>query len=332
MLACTPFRLIHMAIARSISTDELPAADRFAQWREERARSIFGVTVELDPARRLSFHGRMDALAVGSSTLVEMHSASYAVTRTEADIERTPGDSLCIYQQLDGSSWFSAGPREFVVASGGVATSHSDLAYVTAPVDEGGFHLRLLKIPYARFRHLAEKPMTLWAAPLEPSPGVNALLAAVFDAFVKEARALDGASANAAIETLAQLALIARGQADRRTPEGRAACRDGALMAARKYIDRHIRKPDLTAEKVASALGISVRQLHLLFEPSGTSFAHYVRAARLAHAHRLLILSPQVTITEVAYASGWDSLATFHRVFRLAYGMSPGELRDRARR
>src|SRR3972149_4626953 len=91
------------------STDELPRQDRFAHWREVRAKNLYGVTVELDKERHFDFHGAMSAARVGSATLVEMHASSYRVRRTDADIARAPSDSLCIYQQLDGQCWFDTG-------------------------------------------------------------------------------------------------------------------------------------------------------------------------------------------------------------------------------
>lgn len=316
-----------MALITQVSTDELPPAQRFAHWREVRARNIFGVTVELGRSERLDFHGSMTALRLGGASLVEMHSSSYGVERSEADISRAPGDSLCIYQQLEGSSWFRAGGREFVVQAGDLATNATDLPYATRPTDHTGFHLRILKVPLSQCRQWMNGETDLWAAPLAREPGANALLADLFASFVREAPRLDPAAAELAVRTLVQLTLIARGRSDHRSEEGRAACREALLSAARRHIAKHSGRGDLSATKTAAALGISVRQLHLLFEPTGTTFAGYVRAMRLEQARTMLLQFPGRTVTEVAYSCGWNSLATFHRVFRAAYGYSPGELR-----
>ncbi len=318
-----------MAHITRLSTDELPRAERFAHWREVRARNIFGVTVALDRAERLDFHGHMTAIALGGGTLVEMHSSSYVVERSEADIARAPGDSLCIYQQLDGGGWFSAGGREFTLAPGGIATNHSDLRYDTAPTDRNGFHLRILKVPFSACRHWVTQKTTLWAAPLPRQSGVNTLLADMFASVAREAAALDAASAEVAVRTLAQLALIARGQSDPRSEEGRAACREALLDAAKRHIAKHFSRADLSAGKTAAALGISLRQLHLLFEPTETSFGAYLRATRLEQARSLLLQFPARSVTDIAYSCGWNSLGTFHRVFLSAYGYTPGELRGR---
>jgi AraC-like DNA-binding protein len=89
--------------------------------------------------------------------------------------------------------------------------------------------------------------------------------------------------------------------------------------------------PGLTPEKAAAALKMSVRQLHLLFEPSGTSFAQHVLQRRLEEC-RAALLNPVGgrSVAEIAFAWGFNSLATFHRNFREAFGITPGEVRGAA--
>jgi AraC-like DNA-binding protein len=315
----------------SFSTDELPASERFAHWREERARNIFGVTIELDRDQHAQFNGRFLALPVGGAALVEMHASAYKVWRTDADIARSPSDSLCIYQQLDGGGWFDAGGVDFVVSAGSLATSHSDLPYATAPTGDKGFHLRLLKIPFARCKALIEREQDLSARPLQVEPGLTALFAAYFESFVAQAPHLNGAGAEAAVQTLAQLAIVARGLAAPRDERSRDAIRIGFLQRARQTIESNIHRPDLSPAVVAVLLGISVRQLHLLFEPTGGTYTRYVLARRLEHARLLLMQFPKRPVADIAFGCGFDSLSTFYRRFRVAFGMSPAEFRESAK-
>ncbi len=127
---------------------------------------------------------------------------------------------------------------------------------------------------------------------------------------------------------LAQLALLARNRAAPGAPETRAALRFGFLKAARNVLAQNLHRPGLSPLAVATELGISVRQLHLLFEPTGRSFARTLIAMRLNEARRLMLgMMSTRPIADVAYACGFDSMATFYRVFRQTYGMTPNELR-----
>jgi AraC-like DNA-binding protein len=93
---------------------------------------------------------------------------------------------------------------------------------------------------------------------------------------------------------------------------------------------RHPFRPPLTPAKTAAALKTSVRQLHLLFEPSGTSFAQYVLRRRREECRASLTSAVgDRSVSNIALGWGFNSLATFHRNFRQAFGASPGELRGR---
>lgn len=61
----------------------------------------------------------------------------------------------------------------------------------------------------------------------------------------------------------------------------------------------------------------------------GMSPSDHLRETRLAHGHRLLE-SNAGNISEVAYASGFDSLSSFTRAFKARYGVAPSQVRARA--
>lgn len=62
-------------------------------------------------------------------------------------------------------------------------------------------------------------------------------------------------------------------------------------------------------QRVASALGVSERKLHLAFEPTGTSFAEFVRRRRLAECKAALAspVSADRSVADIAF--GWASRA-----------------------
>jgi transcriptional regulator GlxA family with amidase domain len=82
-----------------------------------------------------------------------------------------------------------------------------------------------------------------------------------------------------------------------------------------------------------------------LADISGVSEAHFARCFRRAFGippHRYLLTrrieqactllrDSDLAITDIAYATGWESLGTFGRIFRDITGMNPGDLRRAAR-
>ena len=64
-------------------------------------------------------------------------------------------------------------------------------------------------------------------------------------------------------------------------------------------------------------------------EVLGMSPSDYLRETRLAHGHQLLELGSG-NVSEVAYASGFDSLSSFTRAFKARFGVAPSQVRARA--
>ncbi|MGO4716807.1 helix-turn-helix domain-containing protein [Bradyrhizobium sp. 2TAF24] len=311
------------------STDALPPAERFAYWREVRAKHLFGVSAELEVDQRAAFRGEFSAEPLAAATLVEMHASPYWVRRTGEDISRAPGNSVCIYQQLGGAAWFGTSRKtEFTVAAGAVATSHTDLPYATRPTTEAGFHLRILKIPFTICVPFVRRDGDLSPQLVGNERRLSSLLSACFPAFLNQAATLTEADLDAAVVALAQIALGVRGLLAPTDEALRLAVRQVRLIQARDLISQNFRRGDLTPARIAAMLEISVRQLHLLFEPTGTTVARHLTALRLAHAQALLAEAPARPVSGVAFASGFDSLATFYRLFRNAFGMAPIEYRQ----
>jgi AraC-like DNA-binding protein len=104
--------------------------------------------------------------------------------------------------------------------------------------------------------------------------------------------------------------------------------RTSLFERATKYIDRRLGDPQLTPQAVADGLNISLRYLYLLFGEQSTSVAHWIRSRRLARCHaELADRSNDRSITEIAFAWGFNDTAHFSRLFKSAYGMPPKAFR-----
>ena len=244
-----------------------------------RAKGLFGVTIEVPRERRPDFHGRFSAREIGGATFADMRASSYHASRTWADIKRMPGDSLYICRQVRGPGALRTGEeRVHAIADGTMTITHSDVPFDGIPQRSDDFHFLALKIPVAGNERLAAGAENLTCEPLLPEIPVARLLEATFAAIV--AQRVEAADADATIRHIAQLALLARGRAMPGTPESRGAVRHGYLHLALALVRRHLLQPDLSPAQVARTMNISVRQLHLLFEPTGqVVLAHAARDA-----------------------------------------------------
>ncbi|WP_076864734.1 AraC family transcriptional regulator [Bradyrhizobium mercantei] len=310
----------------TFSTDALRPQDRFEHWCDVRGKSLFGVTIELERDKRPEFHGRFTATPVGGAVLAEMSASSYRVSRTSTDIARVPSNSLQLAWQVRGPGHLNIGrDRVHFVRNGDLVFGHSNLPYFSTPERTDGFHFFSLKIPVSDELLLGARIEDAPPVALARDASLTRLVGAMFRSMSRDpAQAGQFASE---VTHMVRLALLARGRLRPRQDEIRAALHAGYLHAAREILLRDLHRASLTPAAVATELGISLRQLHALFEPTGLSFVRTLTAARLKEARRLLYATQQRGIDEIAFSCGFDSIATFYRTFRATYGMTPGDAR-----
>lgn len=118
---------------------------------------------------------------------------------------------------------------------------------------------------------------------------------------------------------------------DLKPESGRRAVRTRRLQLAKAFVEDNLHHSELTPTATAAALGISVRQLHMLFEPTGVSFSTYLLQRRLERARDLLAAQPQNRVMEIAAACGIRSSTVFYRGFQQAFGTTPTEFRRTTR-
>jgi AraC family transcriptional regulator of adaptative response / DNA-3-methyladenine glycosylase II len=87
---------------------------------------------------------------------------------------------------------------------------------------------------------------------------------------------------------------------------------------------------DASLADVAAKLGVTDRHVRRVFQQEfGVSPVEYAQTQRLLLAKRLLT-DTELSVLDVAMASGFASLRRFNDLFRTRYRMTPGEIRRRA--
>ena len=103
------------------------------------------------------------------------------------------------------------------------------------------------------------------------------------------------------------------------------------IWKARKFIQGHSGE-ELSLLKVAKAVNISANHLSEKFKQvTGINFVQYVARTRFEHACALL-RNPNLRVSEIAFAVGFQSLSQFNRVFKKLSGKSPTEFRAACRK
>lgn len=95
------------------------------------------------------------------------------------------------------------------------------------------------------------------------------------------------------------------------------------------YMNEHCTE-DLSLEELADMSGFSKSHFIRLFkEFAGVSYYEYLTKRRMIFAEILLLDNPELSISDIAMQSGFNSLATFNRVFKTTHACTPTDYRKR---
>ena len=104
---------------------------------------------------------------------------------------------------------------------------------------------------------------------------------------------------------------------------------DGLYAKVKLYIEQHLRDPELSPCTIAEKLKLSSRYLRMVFATGEETASAYILRRRLEECARQ-IADPSWrghSITQIAFAWGFNSAPHFSRSFRARYSMSPRHYR-----
>ena len=107
---------------------------------------------------------------------------------------------------------------------------------------------------------------------------------------------------------------------------------DPFIRQVRQIIEKHLQESQFSIKDLCQEVGMSHSQLHRrLSGAKGQSISKFIRSIRLQKAKELL-LDPKLTITAVAYDTGFRDPDYFFRVFKQTFEMTPNEFRKSAQK
>jgi AraC-like DNA-binding protein len=303
--------------------------------RRSQVRDFFGVELtkyDVEPGPDGSLHVDGTLKVLPGLIMISGRGNGYRALRSHAAMAAEASDDIALGINLGGPLQFSHGAQELVLGDGdAVLVSLADV-YRFAHRPPGG--LLALRVPrgqisplvtgvedlcYRRIpaglpalKFLRDYAKVVQGEPLVACPQLQQLIAKhVYDVM---------ALAVGATRETTELA------------QGRG-LRAARLHAIRQDIAANIDRPDLSVSTLAARHGLTPRCVQRLFETEGTTFTEYLVSRRLARAHRLLSDPDRQCdkISAVAWDCGFGDISHFNHVFRRRYGLSPSDVRARAR-
>jgi AraC-like DNA-binding protein len=310
-------------------SESLPEREQFESWREACCQHVYAITPERE--RRPGFRGELKAERVAGLDVVELRCEGHRVLRRREDIARAESDTYYLYSQVGTAAWFLQEGRHVLALRGDLVLADPNLPFSTGAT--GDFDFRIWRLPRRALdgylAHRGRLPMIH----LQQGTPACTLMTGCLDALAGAGAGIDPRITAPVADTLLRLVATAAGIAPEMQDAGREAVRDAALRRVKDHVTRHLSDAALSPPHVAAQLGMSVRKLHMLFEPMGVSFGRWLLQRRIDQA-RVLLTNPALSarsVAEVALAVGFNDLSTFHRAFRAEVGATPGEYRASAR-
>lgn len=311
------------------STQSVPAAQRFEQWREACCEHIYALTPR--QRGRGPFNGAIARRQWGALDVSDIRCDGHTVQRSAQDISECPSDTYYVYQQRRGGAWFEQRGQRCVAEAGDIVIADPDVAFTTSTDQSFDFRLWRIARPHLQPLLRSGRPGELAMVRIDRSQPERALIGGWLDALLQHHAELPLPTVDVALQTLCALVAQSMGAAfDAREPAQRAR-RRALLQRVVQHVQAHAQEPDLTPERVSTSFAISLRTLHQLFELADCSFHETLTRARLARAHAMLRdpAASHLGTADIGFATGFGDVSTFYRRFKQRYGLAPGEFRGR---
>jgi AraC-like DNA-binding protein len=310
-----------------LKPEDCAPAELFAQWRD----ALGGVfEVRATPAEIAEFRGEIDVHASARYVLSASRNSPLSLVLRSANGAQ---DRFAICLQINGSAAGLAGDSHKQADPGDVMfVDLSQALVIRQSAPEGLVDGVTLWAARDRILALVSDENALHGLILKAHSPAGAVIGAAMLAFARSAVKMTLIEFDALAEGLVALAAKSVAPMLVRASDGAALPPLASFVAVRRYIDRNLAQPDLSADSIAAAFGLSRASLYRLFEPAG-GIAKYIRKARLSRAFQEITTAELSNrrIGHIAYTLGFKNVSAFSRLFHEVYGVAPGEARQRAR-
>lgn len=308
------------------STEGLPAAERFAAWRES-----IGVFLEVrqpDATSPADFSAQVEGYLLEDVFLSRCTTRAQKFDRHAARIAQDSIDHYMIQVFLDGGVEMNRGNNLLRTPQNGVIVFDLGEVMDTFNTD---FDVLSLIIPRRRLAPLLTYPDSLQGACVDPDSGAGILFSNFVATLFSVAPTLTPVDASLSVRTLLDLAAMAFNGIALKTGDLPELAQQAELMRVQNYIKERLSSPALEPDSVAEGVGMSRARLYRLFAPIG-GVADYIREQRLRRCLADLLSAQHVhrQIADVAYRWGFSDPVSFAKAFKQRFGRTPSEARDAA--
>ena len=304
-----------MAALEMVSTDQVAPKERLPYWKD----LIWQLLGRLRSEARAdgTFRGRMEYGDAGEVKLCRLSASSHRVSRTPDLIRQDDRGYLKVVVQLEGSTWFEQSGHKTLLQPGEWSIYDTMKSYSVSNTSD--IEQMVLLVPREKVLTAGMNADELLVQRYSAQAGIGRLAGHLIRKAYDELGECSPESAETVGDAIAQL--LRQSLMERAGKSLREALRD----RIRAYIQRNLRDPNLSIDRIAAALRCSKRNLHKAFSNDGATISDTIWRLRLERCRRDLAAPACAwkSITEIAYSWGFSSSTHFSKAFREAFGTSP---------
>ena len=305
----------------SLTTQGMPSRERTDFWSEH--VTSYQTRMGYRYPRAEDFHAGTIRQRTNTYQLVMFWSDTIRYTRTAGQVRKNPDEDYRLLLPVAGELVLRQNDQELRLAP-----ETGCLFTFAAPFEllqDACMRALILSIPAQEVNGRLNRSSPL-AVGLDLRSGLGRVVGDILTGLHMERDTLTSGQFDAVSDRLVELLCMLATGDDRPTAPGQLA---EVERAVRRYVREHAGDPDMTGSTMAQALGWSLRQVQLALHHAGTTPRELIREERLrlvrdrlrAPAYR------HMTITELAYTSGFSSASALSTAFRQRFGVCPREMR-----
>ena len=296
------------------ATNEVTQLERLDFWNRIASETFCGLSID---SERENFDAEMWRWTMGDITMIRPRSPN-AIVQRNARIARTGGDRVMLHFQHAGSCLHSQANKIYHLRAGDAILTDSNEDYRVELSSDNV--MLVVEMPRAA---VAERMPDLEEVLSHKIGGETPTSRLLHDFVLSLWRQGDQSHAEPArVKGITDVFynLLTMAMADRNVSVENDALLINRLTA---IIKARICDPDFRPSDLAAELGVSIRTVQNAFATIGETPSAYILNKRLAHAADRLVAAPHLSITSIAYESGFNDCSYFTRCFKQKYGAAP---------
>lgn len=278
-------------------------------------------------------HYVVNLVRIANLTVHSIESDPITVSRVAEDILADHVFDVLLHVQLEGTAEITQDGKTLILEENALAIVPGGVPYKVNYPQKG--RKIILRIPYRVFHErLLGREVRDFGATVFGGDGLVPIVISLLKSFTleEEGRLTDIEQFTLADSFLSLIGSVIRSRSTSGIKENEK--NQGArLCRILSYLEENFSDHQLTPTLIADANYVSVRHLHGLFQQCGTTVSKWIWTRRLKAGREDLLdaTKTSLTICEIAYSRGFNDSAHFSRAFKDRFGLSPGQLRTKAR-